>query len=177
MKTLIIYTSKTGFAEKYARWILQEVDASIIIGKQADISMIKGYDTIIYIGGVYVGKINGVSKITKNYKDLKDKKIIIVAVGAMGISENAKGEILKNNLPEDMQKSVDFFLLRGGLDYSKMGKLNRFAMNLLVKILKRKGEESLSEQEKLIIKTHGKTLNRTDINSIKPIVEILCNQD
>lgn len=68
MKILLIYKSKTGFTEKYAYWIMEEIKCDI--EKISTIQNIdfKRYDLIIYGSRIHAGRIDGLNKIKKlNY--------------------------------------------------------------------------------------------------------------
>ena len=48
MKTLIIYSSQTGFTKKYATWIAEELQADCILLKDAKKINLDDYENIIY---------------------------------------------------------------------------------------------------------------------------------
>ena len=79
---MVVYKSKYGSTEKYAHWIAEDVKADIFKADNVKLDILLDYDTIVYCGGLYAGGILGFSLIKKNYAQLKNKKIIIVAVGA-----------------------------------------------------------------------------------------------
>ncbi|MDQ2086590.1 flavodoxin domain-containing protein [Herbivorax sp. ANBcel31] len=173
VKTIVIYKSKYGSTEKYAKWIAEDVKADIFKASEVNVSKLSEYDTIVFCGGLYAGGIIGFSLIRKNYDKLKNKKIIVVAVGATLRKENeVEGEKNKNLTPE-MRDRVQFFILRGGLNYKKMGLIDRFLMFLLVSSIKSKKPEQLDNDAKGILATYGKTVDFTDKKSIQPIVDAI----
>lgn len=57
MKTVVIYKSRYGHTEKYAKWLSEKLNADLLF----EASQIKGldfsrYDNIIYGGGLYAGR-------------------------------------------------------------------------------------------------------------------------
>ncbi len=64
MRSIVIYKSQTGFTQKYAEWIAEELKADIFDILQVNVEMLQNYDTIIYGGGLYAGGINCVKLIT-----------------------------------------------------------------------------------------------------------------
>lgn len=60
-KGIILYQSKYGATEKYARWLQEETGFDIMKTKGADISSLLKYNTIILGGGVYASGIAGLS--------------------------------------------------------------------------------------------------------------------
>lgn len=173
MKKLVIYKSKTGYTEKYAKWIAAETDSEIFRLKDIDIDIVRDYDVIVYCGGLYAGGILGFSFIKKNFEKLKNKKVIVVAVGATIKKEEAKQEVKNKNLLPCMENQVEFFLLRGGLNYKRMCFFDKVLMFLLLQSKKTKNKEKLDEESKGLIATYGKTVDFTDKNSIKPILKLM----
>lgn len=139
MKTLVFYSSKTGFVKKYAEWIAEDLHADLLTFDQADCRTIQSYDTVIYGGGLYAGGINGVGKIKRNLPKLERKKVIVFATGASPWSEKVLNEIRDKNFSPEQQKHLRFFYLRGGFDLTKLGFFDRFLMKLLkMKIMSKK---------------------------------------
>lgn len=174
-KTIVVYKSKYGSTEKYAKWISEETQADIFKAKEVNVEKLKEYDTIVYCGGLYAGGILGFSLIKNNFSKLCDKKLIIVAVGATLKKEDASEEVKNHNLPEEMKDRVLFFLLRGGLNYKKMNIIDRLLMFLLVKSIKKKKTEELDKDSTGIIASYGKVVDFTNKKSITPIVNAVNN--
>lgn len=172
-KTIVVYKSKYGTTEKYARWIAEDVNADISKAKNVKIKDLLAYDTIVYCGGLYAGGMLGFSLIKKNFHMLSGKKIVVAAVGATTKKEGAVEEVKSQNLTPEMQGKVHFFLLRGGLNYQKMNLLDKFLMYLLVKSIKSKKAEELDDDAKGVLATYGKVVDFTNRNSIAPVVEII----
>ncbi len=122
----IVYCSKTGHTEKYAKMLGE-------IYKIKPIS-IENYktekDKIVFLGWIKAGKIEG-------YNKIKNSNIICtIAVGLSLDSKNNTESIIKtNNIKEK------FFYLQGGLDYSKTKGLMRFVYKTAGKIMMKKGDE------------------------------------
>ena len=169
-RVAVIYKTKYGSTEKYARWIAQDVNADLYKSGSVSIDSLMAYDTIVYCGGLYAGGMLGFSSIKKNYGRLSRKKLIVVAVGATTKNEAAAKEIKEKNLTAEMKDNIPFFLLRGGLDYKRMNAKDRMLMYLLVKSLKSKNPDKLDNDAKGIIATYGKTVDFTNKSAIAPIV-------
>lgn len=147
MKTLIMYKSKTGFTEWYAKFIAKEVDGTLMDMKDVTAEKMSGYDVVVYGGGLYAGMINGY----KQAKDMCEKssaKILILF--ATGGTPNAAAkeveEIWKNNLSAEELQSIPHFYMQGGICYEKMSFSNRAIMKTMSKILnKKKNKDSIEE--------------------------------
>ena len=79
MCRVIIYKSKTGHTERYARMLSKELHIPCYSYKDAKVSE---NDEIIFLSYIYASKIMGLSKILKKYK-VK----VIIAVGALAYSK------------------------------------------------------------------------------------------
>jgi len=169
-KVAVVYKSKYGTTEKYAKWIAEEVCADIFKVNETDIKKLTEYNTIVYCGSLYAGGMLGFSFIKKNYHKICDKKIIVAAVGATLKKESAASEVKSQNLTAEMADKVQFFLLRGGLNYKKMNVIDRLLMYLLVKSIKHKKPEDLDIDSKGILATYGKVVDFTNKSSIAPII-------
>ena len=50
MNGIVVYSSQTGFTEKYAKWIAEDLNCEAISVKQAKKLDISQFDTVIYGG-------------------------------------------------------------------------------------------------------------------------------
>lgn len=174
-KVAVVYKSKYGSTEKYAKWISEDIRADIFKVSQIKADKLKEYNTIIYCGGVYVGGILGFSFIKRNYPKFCDKKLIVVAVGATLKKDEEIEEVKNRNLTADMKDNVQFFLLRGGLNYKKMNIIDRLLMFMLMKSIKSKKIEELDDDAKGIMATYGKVVDFTNKHAIEPIIMAIDN--
>lgn len=169
----VVYKSKYGSTERYARWIAEKAGADLFSAGQITIDALLSYDTIVYGGGLHAGGIFGFSLIKKNYHRLKDKRLVVFAVGATLKKEDAVAELKRINLTPEMQETTAFYLLRGGLDYKKMNALDRFLMFLQVCRLKSMNPDTLNDDSKGVIATYGKVVDFTREEAVEPIVQYI----
>ena len=64
MKPLVLYRSKTGYTEKYARQLARELGCEAREFRKDEGSW-REYDRVIYGGGLYAGGINGLKSFRK----------------------------------------------------------------------------------------------------------------
>ena len=60
-KTALIYHSKHGSTEKYAKWIAEETGADLFKDGEVKAADLAGYDRIIYGGAIHSGGIMGMN--------------------------------------------------------------------------------------------------------------------
>ena len=63
MKTIVIYSSKTGFTRQYAEWIAKETGAECLPLAEAKKKDLAGYDAIVFGGWACVGSIKDIGLI------------------------------------------------------------------------------------------------------------------
>ena len=101
---IVLYKSEYGFSKQYAEWIAEELKCNCLEISAFDFN--KDYKTIIFGGGLYAGKINGIKTLIKNYNKIKDKKLIVFTVGVADVNdaENVKNIVssAKKQMPKEM---------------------------------------------------------------------------
>lgn len=168
-KKVVVYRSGSGFTKNYATWLAQELKCELRQGKETKVNHLLAYDTIIYGGGLYATGISGLKLITKNYEQLKDKKIIVFAVGASPVREETTEFVHKGNIPAEMFDKVKFFYLRGGFDYNRLNPIMKFLMKL--RKLQLQMIKNPDSDAKGMIASYEHPLDFTNIKYIKPILE------
>lgn len=109
----------------------------------------KRYDTIVYGGGLYTSGITGVYLITKNYKKLIDKRIIVITVVLASTDrDEVFTPIVEKSFSKEIIDNIEFFHLRGGIDYNKLGFVHKVMIAMVKKELARKEENELSIEDR-----------------------------
>ena len=81
-KTAVVYMSKYGASEKYGKIIAKKLSAHLYDLNNITVNeTLRPYSSIIWGGGIYAGKINGLDVLKKNIHALSDKRIIVFSVG------------------------------------------------------------------------------------------------
>ncbi|NLM04372.1 MAG: flavodoxin [Clostridiales bacterium] len=173
---VVVYKSKYGSTKKYAKWIAEKTKADLFEELEVDSKKLMEYDTIIYGGGLYAGGIAGISLITKNYKGIKDKKIIVFTVGlASTDKEEIFIPIIEKNFSKEMIENINFFHFRGGIDYKKLGIIHKLMMAMLKIVTSKKDKNKLTDEDIEFLDTYGKNVDFTDKNTLSPLLSYLSN--
>lgn len=171
MKTIVAYKSKTGYTKRYAQWIAEELGCDI--KENPTFSDISDYDIVIYGGGMYVGGLNGVKLITKNFEKLSGKKLVLFAVGSNPGADKDIIPFWNRILSPEQQKTVGHFYLRGGFDFSKCRKGDKILMSMLKMRLEKL--ENPSEDEKGLLEAYDNPVDFTDKNNISELIVFIKN--
>ena len=173
MKTIVIYTSQTGFTKRYAEWIAEAAEADCLSLSDAKKKDFTPYEAIIFGGWACAGSISKISWFKENIDKWADKKLIAFCVGASPI-ENPEIDIaLKRNFSDSEQKKVKAFYCPGGFNYEKMSVPSTLMMKMFLKTLKAKKDKTKEEQE--MIKMISSSYDISDKKYIEPILQCLKN--
>ncbi len=175
MNEIIIYGSYYGTSKKYAEELSGKTGIKACSYK--DIKDINAYKTIIYLGGLYAGGVEGMKKTLKDLTDISNKKIIIATVGLADPNDkenidNIKSK-MRSQISPDIYEKAEIFHLRGGIDYSKLSFLHKTMMNMVYKKALSVPEEEKTAEIRAMIETYNKQVDFVDLNSLDPIINSL----
>ncbi|RCX19297.1 menaquinone-dependent protoporphyrinogen IX oxidase [Anaerobacterium chartisolvens] len=143
-KVIIIHKSNTGFTEKYANWIAEDLNCRAVSVEKISLSEVAQYETVVFGGGIHAGAINGIRFIKNNLSLLHNKKIIVFATGATAPIPEEIERFRTANIPTNA--NIEFFYFQSGLNYENMRGMDKMLMGLLKTFLKLKKNKSDVEQ-------------------------------
>lgn len=174
-KPVVIYKTKYGATEKYAKWIAEELACDIYERNKVQRMDLEPYDTIIYGGGLYAGGVNGIDLLTKNFEWLCNRNLVLFTCGLADPLDIDNADHIKSSLEKvftaQMQEKIKVFHLRGAIDYAKLGPVQKAMMAMLHKMILKKDFNSLRDEDKQMLTTYGKAVDFTDKATILPIVK------
>lgn len=174
MKTLIIYTSQTGFTKKYAEWLAQKTGGDMLELKEVqkkDDAFFSGYEAIVYGGWVMAASVVKVKWFLNKAASWKDKKLAIYCVGGSP-NDNPDVEVMLNKLLDQEQREyIKAFYCQGGFNYERMNAPSRLAMKMFVSALKKKKDPT--EEEKIMTQMVATSYDISDEKYLEPIVDYL----
>ena len=172
MKTLITYKSKTGFAEKYARMIAEDIGCSVIPFKQMTAEKMSEYDTVVFGGGIYAGSINGLIKAKAMFEKSTAKSFVVFAVG--GTPNEAASESVREmwsvNLGSKAEK-IPHYYLQAGICYEKMSFPDKLLMKMFASMLTKKKDKT--DTEKGFEEYIKSSYDISDRSFAEPLIEYL----
>ncbi len=172
MSEIIIYGSVYGTTEKYAEELSKKTGIKAVSYKE--IKDINAYQTVIYLGGLYAGGVEGMKKTLKNMTDVRAKKIIIATVGLADPADKQNTDNIKDKMrsqlaPDVYDKAV-IFHLRGGIDYSALSFLHKTMMNMVYKKALNVPEEEKTAEIRAMIETYNKQVDFVDLKTLDPVL-------
>ena len=174
MKTLIIYTSQTGFTKKYAEWLAQKTGGDMLELKEAqkkDDAFFEGFEAIVYGGWVMAASVVKVKWFLNKAASWKDKKLAVFCVGGSP-NDNPDIEVmLKNMLTDEQREYIKAFYCQGGFNYERMNAPSRLAMKMFVSALKKKKDPT--EEEKIMAEMVATSYDISDEKYLEPVIDYL----
>ena len=122
--TGIVYTSNTGYTEKYAKLLGEQLGLPAFSAEQAD-SLPEGTE-VLYLGWLMAGVVKGYKKAAQRFS------VAAVCGVGMGPAGSQDSDVRKNNaIPQE----VPVFTLQGGFDRTKLHGIYRFMMGVMIKVM------------------------------------------
>ena len=165
MKTIVIYQSKTGFTKQYAEWIAADLGCQALAWKDAQNADLAAYDTLIYGGWFHAGSIMGLKKFLQK-ADAPGKRLAVFATGASPAENPDNEAAMRKNFTQEQCGRIKAFYMPGGLNYEKMGAVNKAMMAAFRAIVKKQEGEG-SEMYRMLCKSYS----LAEEKHIQPLVE------
>ena len=174
MKTLIIYTSQTGFTKRYAEWLAERTSGDILDIKEAQkksADYFENYDAICYGGWAMAGNIVKGKWFLEKAANWQNKRLAMFCVGGSPNDNPDVDVFLENALTDEQKKYMKIFYCQGGFNYEKMKAPSRIAMKMFVSSLRKK--KDATEEEKVMFEKMASSYDISDVKYIEPIAAYL----
>lgn len=169
MNAIIIYGSCYGASQKYAEVLSEQTGIPAQSFREAN--SLDQYDAIVYIGGLYAGKVLGLAQTLKRVKAVETLLVITVGLADPDAPESMKTVRAKldKQVPKALVDKVEHVHLRGAIDYEKLSIKHTMMMSFLVSFLKRQPFEKQTPETKALIDTFGHKVDFTNLDDLAPI--------
>lgn len=168
MKAIVIYHSRTGFTRRYAEWIAEAAGCQAVSYEKRGEIKLDAYDAILFGSWVHAGKIRRLDWLKRQLPGLKGRRVIVFAVGAMPMGDGQDaGKMFEQNFSEEERAQVRCFYLQGGLNYERMGTMDRMMMAMFRKMLARQPESAQMANQ------IAKSYDCASRDAIRPLLEAL----
>ena len=174
MKTIIVYTSQTGFTQRYAKWLAEELEAEVLTlteAKKKDDAFFSCADAIVYGGWAMGGNIVHSEWFKERIPAWTGKKLALFCVGASPNDFPDVEKCLSGVLTEEEKKSARAFYCQGGLSYEKMKLASKLGMKAFAAMMRNK--KDATDDEKVMGEMISHSYDIADKKYILPIVEYL----
>lgn len=150
----VVYFSKTGFSERYAKMISQKLSIPVYSLKEAKNVLEQGAE-IVYVSCVRANKIAQLDKAKALYS--------VAAVCAVGLFPKC-GAVL-DVLCETNKPDCPLFYLRGGVDYKRLGMIDKLVLRMVGESVEK---DAKSEDAELldVLKNGGDFVSEENLTEI-----------
>lgn len=170
MKTIVIYSSKTGFTEKYAHWLQQDLDCDCVeFSRRREVSL-QEYQAIAFGAGVYVGKIRKLGWLKKQLPAIRGKRVAVFFTAAMPPDHADIRRVERENFEPEELRFIRPFYLQGGLNYAAMSPTDKLLMHVFRRMLKAHAD---SPKEKVMLQNVQCSFDKSSQEDLKPLEEFL----
>jgi menaquinone-dependent protoporphyrinogen IX oxidase len=177
MRAIIIYGTQYGTSRKYADRLseltgIESVDYSDVKEKST-------YDKVFYVGSLYAGGVKGLKQTVKKLPANTEYVIITVGLADPEDPENVSNirASVRKQVPEELFPKIKFFHLRGSIDYKRLNFKHRTMMAMLYRQVKKRPEDQLKAEDKMMLETYNQVVDFVDYNSLDPIVDLIHQTD
>ena len=155
MANIVLYESKLGSTERYAKWIGEELNCKVSRISNVNIEELANYDNIIFGGWIHCGKLEGFKKIQNNIDKFKSKNFLVFASG-LSITEDKVYKNFKKKSFKDFNNLQDFYL-NGAFNFNNLTFLDKVMMRIFKIILKMQKPEKRDEATIEMLNAYKKT--------------------
>lgn len=163
MKGIIIYKSMYGATKKYADWLNEETGYPVREQNKIKNDEIKAADMVIIGCPVLANKPQLAKWISKKWRLLIDKKIILYTTSGAPATDPKLQENFTLSFPEEMRKKIKYFPQGGKMVFSELSGIHKFMMNL--------GKKMIKDPE--VREAMGKDVNNINREGLKSLLEYL----
>lgn len=152
----IVYTSNTGFTARYAQMLGAKTGLPVY-ELTAACKQLPKKTPVIYMGWLFASAVKG-------YRKAADRFAVQALIG-VGLCQTGTliEDVIKVNDPGE---DVPVFTLQGGMDHSKLKGINKFMINMLIKMMSRAKNPSAEDQMKLeLIRTGGDLVREENLDA------------
>ena len=173
MEIIIYCNSKTGFTKKYANWIAEELKCSVFSYRDFIKNAPCENSIVIFGSRIHAGKIECLNKIKAYFKDKRN--LIVFVTGATPVLETAVIEKMwEANFTNEEIKIIPHFYMQSGLNYEKMGFVDRNIMKIVAKLIG--GKKNKNETEKGFDLAIKKSHDISSKDYITPLLKFVRNK-
>lgn len=171
MNRVVVYGSQHGSAEKYAREFASKINAPVYDFKA--LGDLKGYDEVVYFGGIYGGNIYGLAKFVKKLpKDFSNLRVVTVGLGELEDPKNREN-ILKSisrYMGQDFVDRTKFYHVRGAIKSKGLGLVQRNLMKTYYEAGMTLDKSEQTGITAIMSEAYNKDLDFVDMNMLAPIL-------
>ncbi|NHM13560.1 hypothetical protein [Xiamenia xianingshaonis] len=175
MNGAIVYCSQTGFTEKYARWLAEDLGWEAVAYADRGSVDVAALDVLVFCSWFHAASIKGAAWAKQAMAQHPDVHAVVLATGATPppdsgwSSEDEIEQAFCRTFPEEECPNLPHFYCHGGFDFDRLGAIDKVAMRLFFRMLGKNAEHDPKAREMLDIMREG--FDGTSRECLKPVLE------
>ncbi len=138
MKVSVVYCSQTGFTEKYAKWLAEDVGCEAVPYADRGRIDLNEVDVLVFCSWFHAASIKGAKWLKRAMREHTGLRAVVLATGATPMPcemwpASELEEAFRRTFPESDYPDLSHFYCHGGFDYDRLGALDKIAMRMFFK--------------------------------------------
>lgn len=175
MKVAIVYCSQTGFTERYAKWLSEELACEAVSYSKRSAVDLNAIDTLVFCSWFHAASIKGSKWLKKTMGAHPNLRVIVLATGATPMPETGwptQDEIdvaFSRTFPKSEYPSLPCFYCQGGYDFDRLGAPDKIAMRMFYKMHEKNDDPKAHK----MLETMRKGFDGTRREHLKPMLDYI----
>ncbi len=165
MLTAVVYTGNTGFTEKYANWVANQLKCDLFRLEDVSAEDLKKYPLVVFGGWVKGGILQGIDELRGKARG----KYVVFAVGALPkrlVNLDTFRE--KNDLGD-----TPTFYFEGGLRWYRLNEGQQKALLMYKETLQMFDYKGLGAPQKFFVNNIGRTFDHSSLDGVSELTDYL----
>ena len=171
MNGIILYGSRYGAARQYAQALEERTGLPAV--SYAEVRDFGPFDTIVYVGGLYVGKTTGLAKTARRLPTDHPFRLLVATVGLADPANEDNLLSIRESLAKELSPGIfvrtAHVPLRGAIDYQALSTKHRLMMKGLCAILRRQPVTERTADTQALLDSYGNAVSFIDFDTLAPI--------
>ncbi|MFR4756854.1 MAG: flavodoxin domain-containing protein [Evtepia gabavorous] len=171
MNGIILYGSRYGAARQYAQALEERTGLPAV--SYAEVRDFGPFDTIVYVGGLYVGKTTGLAKTARRLPTDHPFRLLVATVGLADPANEDNLLSIRESLAKELSPGIfvrtAHVPLRGAIDYRALSTKHRLMMKGLCAILRRQPVTERTADTQALLDGYGNAVSFIDFDTLAPI--------
>ena len=172
MRTIVVHRSKYGHTRSYAEWLAESLGADA--AEVGETPSLTDYDVAVLLAPIYMGKMPGVAPFFERAASSPATVLLGATVGGSDpATDEGRASIeaaIDRAVPDELKPRIEWFHLRGGLDYPRMSFVDRILMRYPLSQM-RKQQRERGETPTPIRETMKSVVDFRERAALDPIIE------
>lgn len=180
MKIALVYCSQTGFTEKYAEWIAEDLGCQALPYQRRQQLDVGALDLLVFCSWFHAASIKGAKWLKELMAWHPGLEVVVVVTGASampGDQYSREGEIeeaFRRSFPASEYPDLPWFYCRGGFDFNRLSAADKLAMRMFFHMNGRKTADDPSLAE--MLQTMEKGFDGTNREYLSPVLAHIHNR-